>query len=190
MNILRSRHLLLLLAIVLAGALVLYVVVRSRQISDIRDISTAVKALPSGIDLALENIDYTQSTDGRARWRLVADRAEHHADAGMLALKNLNLTAYDDQGEKHSVLSAEQGQVDKEYTVVNVWGNVVIENRDGYRFETDRLNYSPESRIATTDSHVKVQGEGLLLEADGMWLDVEQRRLKLNSAVEAVIRQK
>ena len=69
MTLFRPRNLLLLLALLLAGILAAIVASRYRPQAEIRD---AAKTLPAGVDVALQDINYTHTEGGVARWRLAA----------------------------------------------------------------------------------------------------------------------
>jgi len=171
----------------LAVGLAALITVRFRAASDLENVVKVAKSLPEGIDLALEQIDYTHNEGGRNIWRLVADRAEHHATEGKVAISKLALTLFDEQGGDKLVLSANEGVVDQAFTRVDVWGEVVIRNQDGYTLTTESLHYQTHEQVASTDAPVRLNGKGLLVDAVGMTLDVEHRRLKLLAKVHTVL---
>ena len=108
MSYFKPRNLLLVLALGLALILVVVIALRFRPESQLQAL---VKALPEGVDVSLQDIDYTHIEEGRARWRLVAQQAERNSASGVLGLINPELKFFDDQGEPKGALSAGKGDV-------------------------------------------------------------------------------
>jgi len=92
MSYLKPRNFLLVLA--LALALMLIVVIAMRY-SPEQQLEAVVKALPKGIDVALEDIDYTHIEDGTPRWRLVSNQVKRKADSDVLGLTEPELNFFD-----------------------------------------------------------------------------------------------
>jgi len=65
---------------------------------------------------------------------------------------------------------------------------VIIRNQDGYTLTTESLHYQTREQVASTDAPVRLSGKGLLVDAVGMTLDVEHRRLKLLATVHTVLK--
>ena len=74
-----------------------------------------VEALPSEVELALQDVDYMHSEAGVARWRLEAKRAARLVTEGRLAVENIALTFYDEQGVQQTVVHADEGDAYKEF---------------------------------------------------------------------------
>lgn len=180
MSYFRPRNLLLVMALILALILLVVIALRYRPENQLQKI---VQALPKGIDVSLQDIDYTHISDGRARWRLVARQVERQAQSGVLHVDNPQMTFYDDLGETKGSLQAAQGEISDDYQKVGLHGEVVIKNPAGYVLYTDQLDYDQTTQMATTAAHVKLLGKGLSLEGTGLVFDVQQERLQLNADV-------
>lgn len=187
MPLLRPRNLLLLLALVLAGVLAAIVTVRYRPEPDVAQI---VKSLPTGIDVALQHINYTHSEGGVARWKLVADQVEQRSTDRSTSAKDLQLTFFADDGTEQGTLTARQGEVDADYAVVKVQDDVKIVNRNGYTLQTDHLIYRQADRSIRTDAPVKLTNDRLQLDGVGLHLDLASRHLIVLSRVRAVLQPK
>jgi LPS export ABC transporter protein LptC len=179
----KSRNLLLVLALVVALALVMTIVVNRRPESTVQSV---VKALPSGVDVALQDIDYTHVESGSARWRMVARQVERQAASGIMVVNNPQLSFFNDQGEVVGSMQAEEGSVTGDYQQIRLLNDVVLQNTDGYTIYTDLLNYDHEKKLATTDEAVLLESRGLSLEGTGMVFNVEQRTLVLNAKVKGL----
>jgi len=184
MNLLKSRHLLLLLALILAGTLAAIVALRYRPAGQLAEV---VKALPSGVDLALQDINYTHSEAGVARWRLVAKQVQHRAEQQGMVVADLQLTFFDPAGVEQGKLTARNGQVNADFSVVEVRGEVQIVSRSGYTLETDHLTYRQEDRSIRTDAPVRLVSKSMQLDGVGMTVDLATQRLQVHDKVRAVV---
>jgi len=183
MSYFRPRNLLLVLALILAVILLAVIAMRYRPESNLR---TMVKALPEGIDVSLQDIDYTHIEDGRARWRLVAQQVERQAKSSTLVVSSPHMTFYDEQGEVKGSLQAASGKVSEDYRKVQLNDEVILKNPSGYTLFADRLRYDHDTQTATTDSLVRLESKGLHLEGRGLIFHVQTKRLQLNEQVEGV----
>ena len=184
MNLLKSRHLLLLLALILAGTLAAIVALRYRPAGQLAEV---VKALPSGVDLALQDINYTHSEAGVARWRLVAKQVQHRAEQQGMVVADLQLTFFDPAGVEQGKLTARNGQVNADFSVVEVRGEVQIVSRNGYTLQTDHLIYRQEDRSIRTDAPVRLVSKSMQLDGVGMTVDLATQRLQVHNKVRAVV---
>lgn len=184
MNLLKSRHLLLLLALILAATLAAIVALRYRPAGQLAEV---VKALPSGVDLALQDINYTHSEAGVARWRLVAKQVQHRAEQQGMVVAELQLTFFDPAGVEQGKLTARNGQVNADFSVVEVRGEVQIVSRNGYTLQTDHLTYRQEDRSIRTDAPVRLVSKNMQLDGVGMTVDLATQRLQVHDKVRAVV---
>jgi LPS export ABC transporter protein LptC len=180
MSYFKPRNLLLVLALALALILLAVIGLRYRPASQLQ---TVVKALPKGVDVSMQDIDYTHLEEGQARWRLVASQVVRQAETGRLAVNRPRMSFYDAQGEPSGSLEADQGEVSDDYQRVRLIGHVVLRNPDGYTLYTDHLDYDQDSQTATSDAHVQLVGEGVQLEGTGLVFNVPKRLLNLSADV-------
>ena len=185
MKLLKPRHLLLLLALILAGALATIVALRYRPAVELAEV---VKALPSGVDLALQDINYTHSEAGVARWRLVAKQVQHRSEPQGMVVADLQLTFFDAAGIEQGTLTARNGQVDADFSVVEVRGEVQIVSRNGYTLQTEHLTYRQQDRTIRTDAPVRLVSKEMQLDGVGMTLDLATHRLQVHDKVRAVVK--
>ncbi len=176
----KPRNLLLVLALVLALALVVMIVLHRRPESQIQSL---VKALPKGVDVALQDIDYTHVEGGLARWRMVAKQVERQAATGVMVVNNPQLSFFDEQGKVVGSMQAEEGSVTEDYQQVRLLNDVVLQDAAGYTVYTDLLNYNHKKKLATTEKAVRLESRGLSLAGTGMVFNVEQKTLVLKADV-------
>ena len=188
-SLFRFRNLLLLLAIGLA--VVLAAVVMSRYRSPvIVAVPVVAPALPPGIDLALQQIDYTHTEGGTARWRLVASRAEHQAESKLMMVKDLDLTFFEAGGGEQINVKALHGQINSDYSAVEVRDDVVLTHRNGYTLRTSYLHYSQADGMIRTDAPIHLTGQDVTLDGVGLRVDLSRRQLHVLGNVHAVLSRK
>lgn len=180
MSYLKPRNLLVVLALSLALILLAVIAMRYRPESQVKAL---LKALPEGVDVSLQDIDYTHIEDGRARWRLVSQQVERDSTSGALGLRSPQLIFYDEKGETKGNVQAGVGEVSSDYQQVKLRDDVVLKNSAGYALYTDYLDYDHVTQMATTDAFVRLVADGLYLEGSGLVLNMQQQSLSLNADV-------
>ena len=183
MSYFRPRNLLLVLAMVLAVILLAVIAMRYRPENNLQ---TIVKALPQGVDVSLQDIDYTHIEEGRARWRLVARQVERQAKTSTLVVSSPRMSFYDEQGEVTGSLQAETGEVSEDYRKVRLHDQVVLKNTSGYTLSTDRLTYDHTTQSVATDSLVRLESSGLYLEGRGLIFHLQTKMLELHEQVRGI----
>ena len=184
MSYFKPRNFLLVLALGLALVLLAVIALRYRTESKLQ---TLVEALPKGIDVSLQDIDYTHIEDGSARWRLVAQQVERQSASGVLGLTSPQLSFYDEQGQPKGFLQAGKGDVSDDYQQVRLRGDVVLKNAAGYTLYTDSLDYDHTKQVATTDANVRMVADGVQMEGRGLVFFLKQERLLLKADVKGTL---
>ncbi len=184
MSSFKRRNWLLVLILVLALILLATVLVRLRSVSQVADL---VEALPPDLELALQDVNYTHTESGLARWRLKAERAERQVTDQLLAVKNPEVTFYDETGAMQMVLTAERGEADQGFTELTARGQVVIRSARGYQLFADELVYTQQNQMIRSDSPVVLSMDEMLIKGRGLLLDIQQRRMTILQNVDAVL---
>jgi LPS export ABC transporter protein LptC len=150
-------------------------------------LEAVVQSLPKGIDVALEDIDYTHVENGQARWRLLSNQVERKAASGNLELAAPELKFFDEQGEPAGSIRSQWGEVSSDYQVVKLRGDVFFQHVGGYTVETESMDYDHSMQKLTTTLHVLMTAEGMRLEGNGMTLYLQEKQLELASDVEGFL---
>lgn len=188
MTLLRPRNILLVLTLLIVVALGITIALRYQAVEEIQQV---VEAMPKGVDLALEGIDYTHTENGRALWRLVADRAEHLSDVDLIKVQELELHYFDpDQSRGQVSLRGRSGEVDRDFRRVEVQGDVSVVMEGGYTLQTDTLFFDADSKLIHSPSRVVIIGKRARLQGTGMRLELTRRRIELMADVSAVLNRK
>jgi len=180
----KPRNLLAVLALILAVVLLAIIVTRYRPDNKL---PLPLKALPEGVDVSLQDIDYTHIEDGRARWRLVSQQVERESASGVMGLRSPRLTFFDEAGADRGTVQADSGEVSSDYRLVRLTGKVVLQDSRGYKLYTDHLDYDHGTQQAITDAQVRLVADGLSLEGSGLVFDLRQGRLLLKEGVNGSI---
>lgn len=179
---LNVRNLLAVVIFALAGALAIIVAQNFRGGAP----EEILEALPHDVDLSLQQINYTETEEGRPRWTLVADSAAHSVQDGVTRIENIHMTFYDEEmGDV--ILTAANGEMDSESRNVTVRGEVVVKSPQGYALYTEKLHYLEAQRLVRTGDPVRLVSEKMETTGVGMVLDVQKRSLALLSRVDALL---
>jgi LPS export ABC transporter protein LptC len=180
MSYFKPRNFLLVLAVGLALVLLVVIVLRYRPEGQLQAV---VKALPEGVDVSLEDIDYTHIEGGRARWRLIARHVERQSESKVMTVNNPQLSFFDTEGRSKGEMRAGKGKVSDDYKKVRLYNDVVLKNSSGYTLYTDRINYDHETQTATTDARVRLIAGNMVINGTGLVFYVPQERVLLQSDI-------
>lgn len=176
LNLRRFLALLLLISVV-ALTTVIYRHLQQRSPEEI------LNTLPENIDLALEDLHYTQNEEGQRRWTLDADKAEYQRDSSLAKLEAVKLMFYEAGQFGDLTLQADHGQLEQETRQVDVWGNVVLTTERGEQLFTRRLHYSDKTRQLSTDDPIRFLSLQLELTGTGLQIDIDQGRMLVKNNV-------
>ena len=172
----------LILTVVIAGAALatLLVNLREREVSQERvpEISS------EGADMRLEKIHFVEDRQGRKTWELEATLVSHYQDQNAMVLEDVTVTFYTKEGRSF-VISGKRGKVHQDSRNVELTGNVQVASSDGYRLKTHSITYDHSERKASTSDPVEIEGEELRLVGKGMWMDMEDRVIRVLHQVKA-----
>ncbi len=175
-NLRRLLALLILISIVALAT----VVIRHLQQQSPEEI---LSMLPEDIDLALEDLHYTQNEGGQKRWTLDADKAEYQRDSSLATLENVKLLFYQ-TGEFGDInLRADQGQLEQETRQIDIWGNVILNTERDEQFFTERLHYDDQIRQLSTADPIRFLSPQMELTGTGLQIDIDQGRMLVKDNV-------
>lgn len=142
-----------------------------------------LEALPEQVDLALEQLHYTQNEDGKRSWTLDADKAEYQRDNNQAILDALHLTMYDAGQFDEVTLSAEHGLLEQEKRQVEAWGNVVVATSTDEHLYTERLHYDDQQRQLHSAAPIRVVTPRMELTGIGLQVDLARGYLLVEKDV-------
>jgi len=180
LNVRRVLALIILLAVVLLS-LVVWRHVQQKPAQEI------FKTLPQEIDLALDNLNYTETQDGRKRWTLVADRAEYLRSSNLVRLNPVQLTFYEAGAFGDLSLTADHGELQEDTRQVDVWGDVVVVGEGGERLQTESLRYHDQQRRLSTTAPIHYTAPRIELTGVGLQVDLEKSTLLVEKDVRMLL---
>lgn len=180
-----SARLLLAGFIVLLTVLLVLVVANNMRRTEIAVVKELVR---SEDDLAMKQLNYTETRDGVRKWTIRAESAKHNLKLESAQLKNLTLTVYNPAASDLSVTST-SGELDLKNRQVWLRGDVVFRAASGEKVYTDELLFNDDKKLVQTDSPVRLVADGYTISGTGMRFNLSNRILVLKSLVEAVYRE-
>lgn len=146
-----------------------------------------LETLPADIDLALDNLHYTETQDGQKRWTLSSDRAEYMRDSSLVRLTPVQLVFYDAGSFGELTLTADHGELQEDTRQVDVRGNVMITAGDGEQLTTESLRYDEQQRELTTPASIHYRAPRMELTGVGLLIDLEKDVLLVKNDVRMLL---
>lgn len=174
------RNILLISIILLLGA-VSFTVWRNFKVATPEQL---VELLPDNVDIALDNIDYTETRGDQRFWRLQADSVSHEAQRQEAQLENVRMTFYD-QGEFGDIkLTARNGKWSSETGNIDLIGDVVVKSDQGLSLFCQQLFYDNGAELISSESPVRLVSKDMETTGQGLQVFLPQRRLLILSQVQ------
>ncbi len=133
--------------------------------------------------LKLKDIHYTQDDAARGmKWVLDAEEVTLTGDNESLIFRNF-LLQLESKDRSPVKLSGSKGGFNRTTGVMELWGDLDASSEDGFSFKTDHLIFNQKTGIITTESAVEVAGPFFSIEGQGLFVDLNQKDLKVISNV-------
>jgi LPS export ABC transporter protein LptC len=179
----KTKIVLILLILIVAGILA-GVFVDYRKVLDKVDVSFSPEN--TGVTLSMKSLRQTATRDGIKEWSLDAGSAQFIDGRKQAILKNLSVTFYPKEGEPVFV-TADEGILKIDSNDIEASGNVVIK-REGYRLDTESIQYDHGRRMIHARRPVKITAEAFSLAADAMSFELDTRKTEFRGNVQGEIR--
>ncbi len=150
-------------------------------------VQEVLESLPQGVDLALDNLNYTETQDGRKRWNLVSDRAEYLRSSNLVRLTPVQLDFYEAGTFGSLSLTAAHGEFQEDSRQVNVWGDVTVVGAQGERLQTESLRYDDLQRQLSTAAEIQYLTPRMKLTGVGLLVDLNKNTLVLEKNVRMLL---
>lgn len=147
---------------------------------------TVPKTSSPNIDMAMNQVRFSEMRDDATLWELVAERADYAKEPGVVHLKKVRLETF--EGKTGGVvITSQTGRYHEAKRLVTMQGTVHAVTRKGMIFDTDLLEYLPASGMLLTDHAVSVLDGRLRLKARGMEASLKTEQVRFLHQVDAVI---
>jgi LPS export ABC transporter protein LptC len=133
--------------------------------------------------LKLKDIHYTQDDAARGlKWVLDAEEVTLTGDNESLVFRDF-LLQLESKDRSPVKLRGNKGGFNRATGVMELWGDLDARSEDGFSFKTDHLLFNQKTGIITTESAVEVAGPFFLVEGQGLFVDLNQKEMKVISNV-------
>lgn len=171
------------LMVIVAGILIA-VFVDYRKV--LNSVDTSFVPENTGATLSLKRLRQTATRDGLKEWSLDAKSAQFIDGKKQALLKDLSVTFFPRDGQPVFV-TADQGILKIDSNDIEASGNVVVK-REGYRLDTDSIQYEHRHRVIHARRPVKITADAFDLSADAMSFELDTKKTRLKGNVRGTIR--
>jgi len=140
----------------------------------------------STADLQLDRMKYTETREGVKEWELEAASVRYFQDENMVFLEKVKATFFGKNQESYTLVG-ERGRFNTQTKTIEVFDGVRIESSDGYRMQTQTLEYRAEERELRTSDPVEMSGPQLDVRGTGLVVELDHQRLKILKQVTTTV---
>jgi LPS export ABC transporter protein LptC len=147
-------------------------------------------SVASAAEKHMEGVHYVESRSGNRDWELFAKSAEGSEGDGEWNLKNVKVHFYSNDKIEFTV-TGDDGRIDAKSKDMRISGKVLIISKNGYRMQTDAVEYESQVRIIRSLDRVNLTGpqdsNGKGITVRGNWMEafVDQNLMRLKNDVVA-----
>lgn len=181
----KIRQLLALLLVAAAAALVVTIVLRSSRRTPTGENHSR---MPANIDVALQQLHYTETKGGVKRWDLVAKRAEYDRSRGVVNLTSVRLVVAGNRQTGDITLDAARADYETQTKNIRLSGGVAAKSASGMEFTTGQAEFLAARSLIRTADRVSYRDRRLRVEGKGMELSTDTRDLHLLNDVTAEVK--
>jgi len=132
----------------------------------------------------------TETDEGKPQWKLYAGYAALYNARNLIQVRGVHVDFYDDRGERSSVLTAREGELNERTHNMTARGSVVLQATEGTRLSTEELRFmNRENKILVpVEQLVRVERTGDILTGYGFESDPDLRHYEFKHQVQATVR--
>ena len=123
------------------------------------------------VDLSLNDIDYTQISDGRKQWTLKAKQVKFEQAKETFTLKEIRVTVYRPSGQELKI-KGDLGLYNRKEAWIKIQGSARLSSDNGFQLRSDSFLYRLEKQELTSPDPVALSGPGLEITGRGIQIDV------------------
>lgn len=156
--------------------------------SQVKDEVAAVAELAENldVDVALNKVELSQGSEGKAAWRLVADKADYLKDQQLVRLDSPRVIYYQEQDGAEVNVTAPQGEVNQASGDAKLWPDVVIVSGPTTVY-ADHLHYKGESRNIDLTGNVRLERGEMRLNAPHMVMNMKTNDITADGGVTSLL---
>ena len=135
---------------------------------------TLVSIVQNKANISIGKAHQTATRNGRKEWSLDAASADYMAKNNQAIFKDLSVTFYL-KDETKVYITANQGILETDSNDMEIYGNVVVKNKD-YKLRCENLYYKHSEGIILSKVPVNITGDSFELVADSMSLNLNTNK--------------
>jgi LPS export ABC transporter protein LptC len=141
-------------------------------------------------DQEIDDFSLTETDAGRPLWKLYARYAAEYSSRNQYVARTVKVDFFDEQGQRSSVLTAREGEINGRTRDMIAKGHVVLETTEGTRLSCEELQFLNRSQkvVVPEDQLVRVQRGDDVLSGYGFESDPDLRHYEFKRRVEATVR--
>ena len=143
-------------------------------------------------DQEINDFALTETDAGKPLWKLNARHAAEYTTRNLITAQTVRVDFFDDKGQRSSVLTARNGEINDRTRDMLARGQVVLETTEGTRLSTEELHFlNREQKIIVPDDQmVRVQRVNDVLTGYGFESDPDLRHYEFKRQVQATVHSK
>jgi LPS export ABC transporter protein LptC len=132
----------------------------------------------------------TETEQGTPVWTLYARHAATFSARNLVVARSIRVDFFDENGERTSELTANEGEINQRTRDMTARGNVVIQTTEGTRMSSEVLSFNNREQliVAPDDQLVRVEREADVLTGYGFESDPELKHFEFKKQVRARLR--
>ena len=127
----------------------------------------------------------TETEEGKIKWDIRAVSAEFSSE-GLVLLNNVKINLYEDENKVLNI-KADFGRFDNIEKTVHLEGNVIGITDQGDSFVTQTLDWISSERKVVTDDKVKITGQNLVINAQGLVFYPDLKKIVFRKNIKAEV---
>ena len=141
-------------------------------------------------DQEVSDFALTETDEGLVLWKLYARYAATYNARSLVVARSVRVDFFDERGERSSVLTAREGDLNQRTHNMTARGNVVLQTTEGTRLSTEELRFmNREQKVVVPDDQlVRVERSGDVLTGYGFESDPDLRHYEFKRQVQATVR--
>lgn len=141
-------------------------------------------------DQEVSDFAITETDEGHVEWKLYARYAAVYSARNEVKARAVRVDFFGDDGQRTSVLTAREGEINQRTRDMTARGDVVLETTEGTRLSSDELKFlNREQRITVPATQlVRVERAGDVLTGYGFESDPDLRHYEFKKQVRATVR--
>jgi len=138
-------------------------------------------------DQEVSDFEATETDQGAVQWKMYARSAATYRARNTVVARGVRIDFFDEKGERASILTAREGEMNDLSHDMTARGDVVIQTTEGTRMTTDQLRFLNRMQRIQTESFVRVDRRGDVLTGWGFESDPQLKDFQFKRQVRATV---